>query len=106
MLLLLHLEHIDKLNIKLEQLEAEIKQRIAPFNEADLVERLCTFLGVVHKITHIIIAELGTDMSRFPNAKPAQNAACLALGKNKSLEEPFYPRFFRPKTESAQRHFS
>ena len=84
LLLTLHLEHIDELNAKLEQLETQIDQHIAPFDQADLVDRLCTIPGVGHRIAHLIIAELGTDMSRFPNANHAASWAGLAPGKNQS----------------------
>lgn len=83
-LLTLHLEHIDQLNAKLDQLEQEIEQRMTPFDKDDLIERLCTIPGIGHKVAHIIIAELGTDMSRFPNANHAASWAGLAPGKNES----------------------
>ncbi|MFC1960867.1 IS110 family transposase [Chloroflexota bacterium] len=40
LLLTLHLQHIDDLNAKLEQLEQEIAERMHPFDEDDLIERL------------------------------------------------------------------
>lgn len=83
-LLKLHLEHIDDLNAKLEELEREIDQQILPFDDANLVARLDTIPGVDKKVAQVIIAELGTDMTRFPTAKHAASWAGLVPGKNES----------------------
>lgn len=83
-LLKLHLQHIDELNTKLEQLEAEIDQQIQPFDQDDLIERLDAIPGVDKKVAQIIIAELGIDMSRFPTAKHAASWAGLVPGQNES----------------------
>jgi transposase len=84
LLLTLHLEHIDDLNAKLQRLEAEIDDLMRPFDQNNLVTRLDTIPGVDRKVAQIIIAELGTDMSRFPNAKHTASWAGLAPGKNES----------------------
>jgi transposase len=84
LLLTLHLEHIDDLNAKLERLEAEIDQLMRPFDQADLVARLDTIPGVDQQTAQIIIAELGTDMSRFHSAGHAASWVGLVPGKNES----------------------
>lgn len=84
LLLKLHLEHIDDLNAMLEQLEVEIERLMLPFDQNDLVERLDTIPGVNKKTVQVIVAELGIDMSRFPNARHAASWAGLVLGKNES----------------------
>lgn len=84
LLLTMHLEHIDDLNAKIERLEQEIDHLIPPFDQNDLVDRLCTIPGVEHKTAQVIIAELGTDMSRFPSANHAASWAGLVPGKNES----------------------
>lgn len=84
LLLTLHLEHIDDLNAKLERLEQEIEQGMRPFDEDDLIARLDTIPGVDQKTAHVIIAELGTDMSRFESAGHAAAWAGLVPGKNES----------------------
>jgi transposase len=83
-LLTLHLEHIDELNAKLERLEQEIDRHMTPFDQDDLVARLDTIPGVDAKTAQIIIAELGTDMSRFASAGHAASWAGLVPGKNES----------------------
>lgn len=84
LLLKLHLEHIDDLNAKLTQLEAEIDHLMRPFDEHDLEARLDTIPGVDQKTAQVIIAELGIDMSRFPSAKHAASWAGLTPGKHES----------------------
>lgn len=84
LLLKLHLEHIDDLNAKLEQLEEEIERQMRPFDQNNLVERLDTIPGVDKKTAQVIIAELGIDMNRFRNAKAAASWAGLVPGKNES----------------------
>ena len=84
LLLKLHLEHIDDLNAKLEQLEEEIERQMRPFDQNNLVERLDTIPGVDKKTAQVIIAELGVDMNRFPSAKHAASWAGLTPGKHES----------------------
>ena len=84
LLLALHLRHIDEINVMLEELEREIEQLMPPFDEDDLVARLDTIPGVDKKTAQVIIAELGTDMSRFESAGHAASWAGLAPGKNES----------------------
>jgi transposase len=79
-----HLRHIDELNALLEEIEQEIDQHIRPFDEDDLIARLDTIPGVDRKTAQVIIAELGTAMSRFPTAHHAAAWAGLAPGKNES----------------------
>jgi len=83
-LLRLHLEHIDELNAKLEQLEEEIEKLLPPFDQDDLIDRLDTIPGVDRRIAQIIIAEIGVDMSRFPSADHLTSWAGLAPGQNES----------------------
>jgi transposase len=83
-LLRLQLEHIDELNVKLEQLEEEIEKLLSPFDQDDLIDRLDTIPGVDRRIAQIIIAEIGVDMSRFPSAAQLTSWAGLAPGQNES----------------------
>jgi transposase len=84
LLLRLHLEHIDDLNAKLNALEAEIDQLMPPFDQDDLLARLDEIPGIDHITAQILIAEIGTDMSRFPTAHHLTSWAGLAPGKNES----------------------
>ena len=63
-------------------LSAEIGQRLAPF-EATLVH-LDTIPGVGRQTAEVIVAEIGTDMSRFPSAAHLCAWAGVAPGNNVS----------------------
>lgn len=95
LLLQLYLEHIDQINTKLDRLAQEIDHRMIPFDEDDLINRLCTIPGVHRKVAHIIVAELGTDLSRFPNANHAASWAGLAPGKTRVLDVIGHQRLLR-----------
>jgi transposase len=84
LMLSLHLEHIDDLNAKITRLEEEIERAIAPFDKDSSVAHLATIPGVSAHTAHIIIAELGIDMSRFETDAHAASWAGLAPGKNES----------------------
>jgi transposase len=84
LLLKLHLEHIDDLNAKLGELEAAIDQLLPPFDPDDLLERLDEIPGIDQTTAQIIVAEIGTNMDRFPNDKHLTAWAGLAPGKNES----------------------
>ena len=83
-LLKMHLEHIDELNGKIEALSEEIERLLIPFDPSDALPRLTSIPGVSQRIAEVILAELGVDMSRFPNAAHATSWAGLAPGKNES----------------------
>ncbi len=59
------LKHIDELDALIQQLDAEIKRRMLPFEE-DL-ERLDTIPGAGRRTAEQIVAETGTDMNRYPS---------------------------------------
>ncbi len=84
LLLRLHLEHIDDLNSKIENLNEEIDRLMRPFDEEEQQERLDAIPGVGRDVAQVILAELGVDMSRFPSAAHAASWAGLAPGKNES----------------------
>ena len=84
LLLRLHLEHIDDLNSKIENLNEEIDRLMRPFDEEEQQERLDAIPGVGRDVAQVILAEVGVDMSRFPSAAHAASWAGLAPGKNES----------------------
>jgi transposase len=83
-LLRLHLEHIDTLTETIQALNLEIDQRVAPFDQNVLLQRLDEIPGVGLDVAQVIVAELGTDLSRFPSAAHAASWAGLSPGKNES----------------------
>jgi transposase len=84
LLLRLHLEHIDDLNAKITALQEEIAKLLLPFDQDDLLARLQTIPGVGQKVAQVIIAEIGTQMSRFKTANHLASWAGLVPGKNES----------------------
>ena len=65
-LLRLHLQQIDALETAIAAIDQEIAGQLAPFRAA--VQRLDTIPGVNALAAEIIVAEIGTEMSRFPSA--------------------------------------
>jgi transposase len=65
-LLQLHLDLIRALETAVAQVEASLGKVLAPIFEA--AERLKTMPGVSDVVAHVLLAEIGTDMSRFPTA--------------------------------------
>jgi transposase len=60
------LEDLDRLTAKLATLEARIGERMQP--HADLLDRLGEIPGIGRLTAWTLVAEIGTDMSRFPTA--------------------------------------
>jgi transposase len=61
-----HLQMIAHVEASIAAIEAEIATALAPFQGA--VNRLVTIPGVSGTTAAIVVAEVGTDMSRFPTA--------------------------------------
>jgi len=83
-LLKMHLEHIDELNAKIHVLNEDIERLMRPFDQAEALDRLDEIPGVNRQIAEVILAELGTDMARFPTAAHAASWVGLCPGKNES----------------------
>jgi Transposase and inactivated derivatives len=76
------LAHIDFLDQSIAQIEGEIQQRLGPFQvEVSLLESLPVILNVG---AAVVIAEIGTDMSRFPSAKHLASWAGVCPGNKVS----------------------
>jgi transposase len=60
------LARVDALDADLAELDVKLAELIAPFARA--VERLDEIPGIGQTAAHLLIAELGTDMTRFPTA--------------------------------------
>jgi len=76
------LRHIDFLDAEIEKLDAEVKERMRPFEEQ--VKRLDSIAGVGERSAQTIIAEIGTDMSVFPTANHLASWAWMCSGNNES----------------------
>ena len=76
------LEELSHLDRKLDEWDARIRERMQP--HTDLVRRLSTIPGVKETTAWTLIAELGTEMSRFPDADHAASWAGLCPGNCES----------------------
>jgi transposase len=67
---------------KLEQVDRRLAKQLQP--HADLILRLCTIPGVDFTTAAVILAEVGFDMSRFPDSAHLASWAGLSPGNNES----------------------
>jgi len=65
-LLKLHLGQIDGLNAAVRDVEARVGESLKPFHER--AQLLTTMPGISETAAHVIVSEIGFDMSRFPTA--------------------------------------
>jgi transposase len=77
-----HLSQLDYLEEAMERVSAEIGQRLAAEQEA--LALLDTIPGVGQRAAEIIIAEIGTDLSRFPSTKHLASWGGMCPGNQES----------------------
>ncbi len=82
MLLRMQLDHVGYLDQQIAALDAEVAKRLAPF-EAQL-RQLDTIPGVNQSTAESIVAVIGTDMTRFPNADHLVSWGGMCPGSNES----------------------
>jgi transposase len=76
------LGRVDALDADLAELDAKLAELIGPFAEA--VERLDEIPGIGQTAAHLLLAELGVDMTRFPTAGQLVSWAKFAPGVSES----------------------
>ena len=76
------LRQVEWLEAQVVMLEQEIERRVAPFEEQ--IQRLVTIPGVDRKTAWTIVAEIGVDMSVFPDARHLASWAGLCPGNRES----------------------
>ena len=77
-----HLSQLDYLEEAMERVSAEIAQRLQA--EQDAIDLLDTVPGIGRRAAEIIIAEIGTDLARFPSAKHLASWAGMCPGNAES----------------------
>jgi transposase len=81
-LLARQLAHIDFLDASITDVSAEIAERLRPC--AAELERLASIPGVGRRTAELLVAEIGTDMSRFPTAAHLASWAGMCPGNDES----------------------
>ncbi len=84
------LDELDHLDRRVALLDLRIGKLMQP--HTDLIARLCTLPGVDITTAHIIVAEIGTDMSCFPDARHLASWAGLCPGNSESAGKRFSGR--------------
>ena len=77
-----HLAQIDFLDAQIAQVEQAIATHLAP--AADLVARLDTIPGVGPRTAEVLVAEVGSDVERFPSADHLTSWAGVCPGQDES----------------------
>jgi transposase len=81
-LLRLHLNQIDALDAAMATLDAQVEASLGPFRTA--VELITSVPGVKNLGAHVIVSEVGIDMSRFPSAEHLLSWACICPRNDES----------------------
>jgi transposase len=76
------LAHVDYLDEAIARVSAELRERLRPFDAA--VERLDAIPGVGRRTAEVLVAEVGTDLARFPTAAHLASWAGLCPGQHES----------------------
>jgi len=76
------LRQVEWLEAQVVTLEQEIERRVIPFEEQ--IQRLVTIPGIERKTAWTIVAEIGVDMSAFPDARHLASWAGLCPGNRES----------------------
>ena len=76
------LDHLYFVESKMQRIEQEVAERLGPFQSE--VARLCTIPGVDRVTAWGLLAEIGLDMSQFPDAQHLASWAGLCPGSHES----------------------
>jgi transposase len=76
------MDHVGHLEDLIGRLDLRIEEAMSPFAEA--VERLVTIPGVNRRAAEVIVAEIGTDMTKFPSAGHLSSWAGMCSGNHQS----------------------
>jgi len=81
-LLRLHLNQFDALAASMATIDAQVEESLEPFRTA--VELITSIPGIKNLSAHVIVSEIGIDMSRFPSAAHLISWACLCPRNDES----------------------
>jgi transposase len=89
-LLRMHLAHVRQLDADIEMLDLKTDQQLEPLRTQ--LQLLKTIPGVDTVAAHVLLAEIGADMSRFPSAGHLVSWAGLCPRNEKSAGKSFNTR--------------
>jgi transposase len=81
-LLRLHLNQIDALAAAMATIDAQLEESLEPFRTA--VELITSIPGIESLSAHVIVSEIGIDMSRFPSSAHLISWSCLCPRNDES----------------------
>lgn len=81
-MLKLHLGHIDALDQAIAAIDKEVGHGLSPFRDA--AKLLSTMPGLSDVSAHVVVAEIGIDMSRFPSPGQLLSWACMCPRNDES----------------------
>ncbi len=73
---------IDAQSLSITHVEQEIERRLSPFEEE--IQRCEHITGVSRHVVHVLMAEVGTDLARFPDAEHLSSWAGVCPGHKES----------------------
>jgi transposase len=76
------LAHLDELDTAIARVDAELAERLA--DEQEAIALLETIPGVARRTAEVLIAEIGTDLARFPRAQHLASWAGMCPGNAQS----------------------
>lgn len=76
------LAHVDFLDAAIERVSAEVAERLRPDDAA--IANLDTIPGIGRHVAEALVAEIGTDMERFPSAHHLASWAGMCPGNHES----------------------
>jgi transposase len=76
------LAHVDFIDLRIQELDQEVARRTRPFEAA--IARLDQIPGLGRRAAEEILAEIGTDISRFPSHRHLASWAKVCPGNNQS----------------------
>ena len=76
------LADIDAVEEAIDRMSTEITARVRPYEGQ--IQRLSTIPGIKRRLAEVLLAEIGPDVSRFPDARHLASWAGLCPGNNES----------------------
>jgi transposase len=81
------LADIDALDEAIERMSTKIAEHMRPYERQ--IQRLMTIPGIKRRLAEVILAEIGSDMSRFPSAQYLASWAGMCPGNRESAGKRF-----------------